>query len=110
MTNLQKQFDFIVHFRNGDEKDFLDYTIKADTIYEAYNGIIKICRKKHITHIYYKGLALSKESVLLQELKRLQDLTKPILNNRYLFGNLTPSEQLELNEINQQIFKLIDEN
>jgi hypothetical protein len=108
MTNLNNYYEFIVHFRIGDTKDFCDYKIHAETLYEAYTEIIKIC--KHVTHIYYKGSQLSKESVLLQELKRLQDLTKPILNNRYLFGNLTPSEQLELNEINNQIFKLIDEN
>lgn len=108
MTNLQNSFEFIVHFRNGDTKDFLDYTIEADTLYDAYNLVLK--KHRNVTHVYHNGLLLTKDAVLIQELKRLQDLTKPILNNRYLFGSLTPSEQIELDEINNQIFKLIDEN
>lgn len=108
MAKLQNSFEFIVHFRNGDTKDFLDYTIEADTLYEAFN----LASKKHrnVTHVYHKGLLLSKDAVLIQELKRLQNKAKPIINNRYLFGSLTKSEQLELDEINNQIFKLIDEN
>lgn len=108
MTKLQKTFEFFVHWRNGDEKDFLHYNIKAETLYEAYTSVIK--ERRNVTHVYYNGKILTKEWVILQELKRLQDLAKPILKNRFLFGNLTSDEQIELNEINNQIFKLIDEN
>jgi hypothetical protein len=108
MTNLQNSFDFIVHFRNGDTKDFLDYTIEADTLYEAYDLVSK--KHRNVTHVHHNGLILTKDAVLIQELKRLQNKAKPIINNRYLFGSLEKSEQLELKEINNKIFKLIDEN